>query len=60
MISRRFPDRPAHAERMRRWWEAGECAAMWPVVGLEEVASGEWRVASGEFEEEADSSLRSE
>jgi hypothetical protein len=48
--------RPVPAERIRRWWGAWECAAMGPVagigfevwraVGLGEVASGEWRVAS--------------
>jgi len=27
-------DRPVHAERIRRSWEAGEYAAMGPVVGL--------------------------
>src|SRR5713101_3231609 len=31
-------DGPLHAERIRRSWEAGECAAMGPAVGLEEVA----------------------
>src|SRR5216684_4016440 len=39
-------DRPLHAERIRRSWEAGKCAARRPVVRLEEVASGEWRVTS--------------
>src|SRR5712671_6565077 len=38
MISRRSEDRPLHAERIRRSWEAWECAAMGPVgapvVGL--------------------------
>jgi hypothetical protein len=27
-------DRPLHAERIRRSWQAGKCAAMGPVVGL--------------------------
>src|SRR2546426_1148449 len=35
-------DRPLHAERIRRSWEAVDCAA----VRLEEVASGGWRVTS--------------
>ena len=38
----RSEDRPLHAERIRPSWEATKCAAM----GFEEVASGEWRVAS--------------
>ena len=42
MISDQPEDRPLHSERIRRSWEAGECA----VMGLEEVASGEWRVTS--------------
>jgi len=33
----RSEDRPVHAERIRRLWEATKCAAM----GFEEVASGE-------------------
>ncbi len=33
-------DRPLHAERIRRLWEATKCAAMGPIVGLGEVASG--------------------
>jgi hypothetical protein len=37
-------DRLIHAERIRRLWEAGECAAMGAEFG--EVASGEWLVAS--------------
>ncbi len=36
-----FEDRPVRAERIRRSWEAGECAAMGPVVGIAEVGSGE-------------------
>ena len=39
----RSEDQPLHAERIRRSWEATKCGAM----GFEEVASGEWRVASG-------------
>src|SRR5229473_5387296 len=35
-------DPPEPVERIRRSWEAGECAAK----GFEEVASGEWRVTS--------------
>jgi hypothetical protein len=27
-------DRPLHAERIRRSWEAGKCVAMGPVVGV--------------------------
>ncbi len=42
----RSEDRPLHAERIRRPWEAVKCAAMGPVVGRGEVASGEWRVTS--------------
>jgi len=38
--------RPVPAERIRRAWGVKECASMGPVVGLEEVASGEWRVTS--------------
>ncbi len=30
----RSEDRPLHAERIRRSWQAGKCAAMGPVVGL--------------------------
>ncbi len=30
----RSEDRPLHAERIRRSWQAGKCAAMEPVVGL--------------------------
>ncbi len=41
MISHRAEVRPGHAERLRRPWEAGECAAMGPVVGIAEVGSGE-------------------
>jgi hypothetical protein len=37
-------DRPVPVERIRRSCEAGERAAMRPVVG--EVTSGEWRVTS--------------
>jgi len=37
---------PVHAERIRRSWEARKCAAVGPVVGLEEVARGESRVTS--------------
>jgi len=39
-------DGPVLAERIRRSWEVKECAAMGPVVGFGEVASGEWRVTS--------------
>ncbi len=39
-------DRPLHAERIRRSWEATKCAAMGPVVRRGEVASGGWRVTS--------------
>ena len=39
-------DRPGPAERIWCSWVARECAAVGPVVGLEEVASGEWRVTS--------------
>ena len=42
----RSEDRPLHAERIRRSWEARKCAALGLVVGLGEVASGEWRVTS--------------
>ncbi len=42
----RFEDWPLRAGRIRRSWGVKECAAMGPVVGLEEVASGEWRVTS--------------
>ncbi len=34
----RSEDRPLHAERIRRSWQAGKCAAMGPVVGLGYVA----------------------
>src|SRR5712692_8666783 len=37
-------DGPLPAERIRRSWEAVKCAAMGPVVGRGEVASGEWGV----------------
>ncbi len=40
-------DGPLPAERIRRSWEAVKCAAMGPVVGRGEVASGERRVTSG-------------
>src|SRR5216684_1096596 len=43
---RRSEDRPLHGGRIQRSSEAGECEAMVPVVGVEEVASGEWRVTS--------------
>ena len=46
MTSHRSEDRPLHAERSRRSWGVKEYAAMGPVVGLAEVASGEWRVTS--------------
>jgi hypothetical protein len=39
-------DGPLPVERIRRSWEVKECAAMGPVVGFGEVASGEWRVTS--------------
>jgi hypothetical protein len=39
-------DGPPPAERIQRSWEVKECAAMGPVVGFGEVASGEWRVTS--------------
>ncbi len=42
----RSEDGPLPAERIRRSWEAVKCAAMGPVVGRGEVASGEWRVTS--------------
>ena len=42
----RSEDRPLHAERIRRSWEATKCAAMGPVVRRGEVASGGWRVTS--------------
>ena len=45
-IPHRSEDRPGPAERIRQPSEAGECAATGPVVGLGEVASGEWRVTS--------------
>ncbi len=34
----RYEDRPVPAERIRRWWQAGEGAAKGPVVRLREVA----------------------
>jgi len=37
---------PISARRIRRSWRVWECAAKGPVVGFEEVASGEWRVTS--------------
>ena len=37
--TQKVQDRPLHAERIRRSWEARECAAM--ATGPE-VASGEW------------------
>jgi len=39
-------DGPLHVERIRRSWEAMKCAAMGPVVGRGEVASGGWQVTS--------------
>jgi hypothetical protein len=42
----RSEERPLHAGRIRHSWEAGEFVAMGRFVGLAEVASGEWRVAS--------------
>jgi hypothetical protein len=39
-------DRPLHVGRIRRSSEAAECAVVGRVVGMEEVASGEWRVTS--------------
>jgi len=33
MISDQSEDRPLHAERIRRSWEARKCGAMVPVVG---------------------------
>jgi hypothetical protein len=44
----RSEDRPLLAERIRRSWEAGKCAAMWPVVGLGLVA---WRAEAGRMAE---------
>ena len=38
--------RPVPAERIRRPLGVKESAAIGPVVGLAEVASGEWRVTS--------------
>jgi hypothetical protein len=37
---------PLLGRRIRSSWRALECVTMGPVVGLEEVASGEWRVTS--------------